>query len=302
MDYYLQPDFLSPSPPLEITFEEYSELAKSSITLTAAFSLEENYDLLVGNYLELENSILSLSTSTMLRQRRDYADMFELTAEMNRRAVNFLSSARLFVDQVRQRVGACNSDPEEIKKRLNVEYEQSFEYRFMEALRNHVQHSGSAIHELSPLASWWPQHKKFKRIFTLEIHTRKSFLALDPKFKNSVLEECSEKVDFMQAARKYLKSLSSVQDFSRSNIKDNVEKARSNFEGAIKNYMDFSGAPSLGLAAFHGKEGKRENKIPILLEWDDVRVKLAQRNRPLISLDNTIIASEMIPSTYEITD
>src|SRR5689334_12950264 len=99
MSPYLQPAYLSAPPPLNITEEEYALLKQSRQVLNAAFSFEENYDLLIGNYLEFESSALSLTTASVARQLYEYQEMFELKAEMNRRAVNFLSSARLFVDQ-----------------------------------------------------------------------------------------------------------------------------------------------------------------------------------------------------------
>jgi hypothetical protein len=104
MKPYLQPAHLSPPPPLEIEESEYVLLQRSRPVLNAAFSFEENYDLLVGNYIELENAALTLTAESIARQRHEYQDMFELRAELNRRVVNFLSSARLFVDQLPQRI------------------------------------------------------------------------------------------------------------------------------------------------------------------------------------------------------
>ena len=298
MKFYLQPALLSPPPALELTETEYAQLAEARLILTSAFSLEENYDLLVGNYLELENSVLSLSATTMLRQQHEYHDMFELNAEMNRRAVNFLSSARLFVDQIRQRVSTCCGDADEIKLRLSAEYDRTFDYRFMEALRNHVQHSGSAIHGLSTGGSWWPRHKKFKQIFAIEVFTQKRFLELDPKFKKATLRECPDKVDFMGAAREYLKSLSLVHDFARTNVKENVNNARTCFEMAINRYKTYSGSSAIGLNAVCKLEGGKTDRVSILLDWDDVRLRLQKRNRSLKNLNDSIIANGMIP-TYD---
>ena len=156
MDFYLQPALLSAPSPMEISEAEYLSLHDARKVLNAAFSFEENFDLLVGNYIEIENSALTLTTATMARQLYEYDEMFELTSEMNRRAVNFLCTARLFVDQIRQRIGACGGDSAAIKKRISDAYDAAFEYRFMEALRNHVQHSGSAIHGLSFGGDWQP--------------------------------------------------------------------------------------------------------------------------------------------------
>jgi hypothetical protein len=296
MDYYLQPAFLSAPPPLEISRDEYHALINSRLVLNAVFSFEENYDLLIGNYLELENSVLSLSTSTMLRQTREYGDMFEINAEMNRRAVNFLSSAKLFADQILQRVRVCGGDREKVKAQMSKQYDGSFEYRFMEALRNHVQHSGSAVHSLSIGGEWWPKNKRIKQIYALKVFTQKRFLSLDPKFKDATLKECPEQVDFMSAARMYLQSLSLVHDFARSEIRESVNTARSSFESAIQQYKNFSKESSIGLTAYSSLENEKTKSVSILIDWDDVRMKLEKRNGSLQNLSSRIISSEMIPN------
>jgi hypothetical protein len=56
MKYYLQPALLAPPPPLRIKKQEYEQLTEARSLLNAAFPLEENFNLLIGNYLELENS------------------------------------------------------------------------------------------------------------------------------------------------------------------------------------------------------------------------------------------------------
>ena len=61
MKPYLQLANLSPPPALEIEEIEYLLLQRSKPVLNAVFSFEENYDLLVGNYLELENASLTLT-------------------------------------------------------------------------------------------------------------------------------------------------------------------------------------------------------------------------------------------------
>jgi len=80
MDFYLQPALLSAPPSMEISEEEYQSLHNARKVLIAAFSFEENYDLLVGNYVEIMNSALTITTATMARQLYEYDEMFELTA------------------------------------------------------------------------------------------------------------------------------------------------------------------------------------------------------------------------------
>jgi hypothetical protein len=158
--YYLQPAVLAPPPSLRITKKEFEELVDARKKLVAGFPIEENFDLLIGNYLELEQTSLFLAASDMVRHRASYQEFFEVRAELNRRAINLLTTARLYVDQIQQRVVDCGHEKSPIKAALSERYDANFEYRFMEALRNHVQHNGSAVHSLALGGKWLPKGRR----------------------------------------------------------------------------------------------------------------------------------------------
>lgn len=289
MEYFLQPDHLGPSKPFEISEDEYHLLIKSKAILNAAFSLEENFDLLLGNYIEMENSAVNLATVHMVRNMYDYHETFETRAEMNRRAVNLLTSARLYVDQILSRVRQCGGDRDAVEAKCHAEYDGAFEYRFMEAIRNHVQHSGSAVHSLS--IGGERDAGTTNRIYSLGVFSQKKYLVVDGSFKKSVLAECPEEVDFLACARRYLSALSELHEFARQAISKQVSDARSAFQDAIDKYKDFSEEKkSPGLNAFSEALGRKDG-VAIFLEWDDVRIKLEARNRSVKNLHKAIISS-----------
>lgn len=285
------PDLLDPPPPLEISKSDYLSIVKSRTVLNAAFSIEENYDLVIGNYLELEKTALSISTSAIARHFSEYQELFELRAEMNRRAVNLLSTARLFVDQLPQWFNECGHNAEHAKQYLRREYDSNFEYRFMEALRNHVQHSGLAVHSVKGDSKWIPPGRPSRIEFSFKVLTLRSFLKQDRSFKQTVLEECPEQVDFLSATRRYLESFGVVQEGIRTAIEPAVTGAREIFAGAIQKYIVFSSNSALGLSAFGPPNTESENKVPVFLDWDDVRIKLTKRNGTLTNLTKFIITS-----------
>lgn len=288
MEYYLQPGILAPTKALGITKEEYDTLVKSRLVLNAVFSLEENFDLLLGNYIELENSALNFATVHMVRNLHAYDEMFETRAEMNRRAVNFLTSARLYVDQIVSRVGECGGDRDAVKARRSAEYDAAFEYRFMEAIRNHVQHSGSAVHSLSIGGERDPETTN--RIFSLGVYSQKRYLMLDKEFKKTVLADCPDQIDFLACARRYLTGLSDLHEFARQVISKLVDDARAAFLSSISRYKEFSGASGLALNAYSSEFGRKEGTA-IFLDWDDVRVKLEARNGNLTNLQKSVVSS-----------
>jgi hypothetical protein len=288
MDFFLQPDHLGPTKPLEIPEDEYHLLVKSKKVLNAAFSMEENFDLLIGNYIEMETSAVNLATVHMVREMYEYHEMFESRAEMNRRAVNLLTSARLYVDQIFSRVKQCGGDRKAVEAKCHAEYDNAFEYRFMEAIRNHVQHSGSAVHSLS--IGGERDRDTNNRIHSLGVFSQKSYLAADGGFKGSVLAECPEEIDFMACARRYLSGLGDLHEFARQVVSKQVSDARVAYQSAIDKYQEFSGEKPIGLSAFSSALGRKEG-TSVFLNWDDVRRKLEARNHSLKNLHKTIISS-----------
>lgn len=291
MKFRLQPRMLSPPAAMEIDEAEYRLLRSSRPILIAAFELEENFDLLIGNYLELEKSALSITADAMVRRRHGYEDLFELRAETNRRAINFLNTARLLLDQMMQKVKRCGGDSTDIKALLSAYYGNQFEYRFMEALRNHAQHSGSAIHSLGVNTQWLPPKERLRDEHSICLLTSREYLADDPAFNRRVLKESPEDVDFLTAVRKYMECLGNVQEIVRRRLAPQVDAAREAFASAISRYELFSKASSLGLAACPHKASAQDPVVPIFLNWDDVRLRLSLRNSSFTNLSLRYVTS-----------
>lgn len=158
MNLVLRLAVLESTPEITITEEQFHAARKSRLALNAAFALEETYDLLLSNFLELEQDALCAAASSVVRDIHSYEDLFEVRSNSNRRAVNLLSAARLYLDHAPQHLADCARDVDVSRKLFKQatakQYDAQFSYRFMEALRNHVQHSGLAIHVVRHASRW----------------------------------------------------------------------------------------------------------------------------------------------------
>lgn len=289
--YYLQPAVLAPPPSLRITKKEFEGLVDARKKLVAGFPIEENFDLLIGNYLELEQTSLFLAASDMVRHRASYQEFFEVRSELNRRAINLLTTARLYVDQIQQRVFDCGHEKLPIKAALSERYDANFEYRFMEALRNHVQHNGSAVHSLALGGKWLPKGKRERMEYVVTSYTLREHLAQDKTFKRSVLLECPEQVDFLQASRIYVESLGMIHKLVRQAVRPTMKAARTAVENAISRYKKHTKSHSIGLTAYFSVKGQVERQVPVFIEWEDVREKLEKRNGTLVNLSKRFVSS-----------
>jgi hypothetical protein len=154
----------------------------------------------------------------------------------------------------------------------------------MEALRNYVQHRGIPVHLTQQGGKWTSLGGDGFLEYFMEVSSQRSYLEEDPKFKKQVLAESDEKIDLKAATRSYVESISNVHESARSMILESVSRARKLIEDAHRRYAAVHSGSLVGLSACKWSEEGQMSDIPMLLDWDDIRVKLQKRNRQLTNL------------------
>jgi len=292
MNYVLQALVLQSNPAVPIEQSTFDSLKQSRKALTAAFALEEIYDLLLANFRELELSALEAAVTEMTAWRTGYDNFFEVRSVLNRRALNLLSAARLYLDQFPQWMKEAGASPEQPRNRAHAVYDASFQYRFMEALRNHVQHVGMAVHGVNMRSDWSPKVERKHLQFSIAPYASRVALTADEGFKKSVLQECPETVAILPAARAYVGGISEVHKDVRELVAPLAEAARHDFESAIKVHEDAAHERLPGLTALAIEAGRTVDTIPIFLQWDDVRVALHGRNKAVTNLSQRYVSGK----------
>ena len=297
MKYILRIHALGRHPEISMDKHEFDSIRRAKVALSEGLSIEENYEILISNYLEFEKEILDNALNLMIRCPFDYDDFFQIRIGFNRKLINLLTAARLYVDQLYLRVRSIVSDKanikETIKKLFSDEYDKTLEYRFMESLRNCVQHRGMPVH--------WTQLRGFsnysaeveKRIFSVEVASQKEYLEKNGEFKKSVLDEIPDKVDLKAFTRIYIECISRVHDAARKFIEQPLKESRSKIEAAITTYQKVYPKKFVGLHALCLKDENIVESVPLLLDWDDIRLKLIKRNSVLINLRNRHVSGEI---------
>jgi len=288
MKYILRKAILEKVPEVEISKSEYIELHKARNILSNALEIEEKYEIVISNYLDFEQEIMNATIKYMIREHLDYSDFFEVRLGLNIKLVNLLTAVRLYVDQLNQNVTECLDNNQNVKKDVknlfSKEYDENKFYRFMEALRNYVQHRGIPVH-------WTQQNRRWTSLgddglieYSIELSSLRSYLEEDKKMKKSVLHEMDEKIDLKAATRSYIESISRIHDAARKMISASTERSRQLIEDAHRLYAKEYNDNLVGLSACKLDGNKQIAFIPLLLDWDDVRVNLQKRNRKLVNL------------------
>ncbi|WP_230970799.1 hypothetical protein [Nitrogeniibacter aestuarii] len=275
--YVLEQRILGPRLTLEITEKRYSELAHAREVLTDASAFEQRYELLLGNFISMELAFTEICLRVKVEPQFRYPEMAETIRQANRHIVNILTAMRGYADQVRQDFKCL--DPHRwfssiAKTELAKVFERSPDYRFMCELRNHVQHKATAIHgfEGANAASVDPNGW----VEMIKFYASKASLNEDRDFKTRILDEQPEKIDVRRRARLSVQELGVAHLALRDAVAEPVARARSVFESAIRDYKKHGAESVIGLCA--RRSGDADADVPVLLDWDDVRLQLVEKN------------------------
>jgi hypothetical protein len=286
--YIIRKAVLAPTPEIEISPEEYFLLGRARAVLSSALAIEEKYEILIANYLAIETQLLQIAATNAVRDTLSYSEFFDTRSALNIALVNLLTAARLYLDQLPQDVAECLPENcgagDIVKAQCSKEYDEHLDYRFMEALRNHVQHRGLPIHFIRQDAQWTSFGEDGSMEFTVDIAARRRYLEEDKKFKKAVLDEVTGDVDLKAACRRYVESLSAINEFTRGVVAESVRSARAALEAAHTRYAEVYPKTPIGLTALAMDDGRETSSVPLLLDWDDVRLELLKRNSQLINL------------------
>ena len=205
MKYLLRIHALGNYPEIVVDKGRYDAICTAKEALLNGLEMEEKYEIFISNYLELEEKILKRAAQSMARNPQDYEDFFEVRMEFNIRMVNLLTAARLYKDQLYRHVRAIIPEVSSIKENVeglfSKEYDQKQQFRFMEELRNYVQHKGIPVHWTQYNAYSDDAGKDRQLIYSMELASQKEYLREDKKFKKKVLEELPDKIDLKIAVR-----------------------------------------------------------------------------------------------------
>lgn len=118
---------------------------------------------------------------------------------------------------------------------------------------------------------------------TIDMVPQRRYLE-DEKFKKLILQEVLGDVDLTAACRRYIESLSAINQFARNLTADSVRALRQTIERIHKRYSGLYSGSLVGLTVLTFKEGRETSSVPLLIDWDDVCVELQKRNGQLVNL------------------
>ena len=214
-----------------ISTSKADQLIQAHTSLSSLLDIEEVWDCLVNNYFDLELDVITVALGRMISLGQDFSSYHKTRLGHARRLSNLLSSARSYLDHTPQHlrkiaISDYDLSADFVCKTREV-YDGNFDYRLMEALRNHAQHGGLPLHGTSfqgrRVAGELGSSLSFKSSASIDIvELRKS-----AKFKASILAELegvTEAIDVISAVRGYMENLSKIHESLKAASDDMILK------------------------------------------------------------------------------
>jgi hypothetical protein len=210
--------------PLTLSAAEYDDLKQAIGVIAALWYLEEAYDTVLQNAIELETDVARLLANARANISSFPEEVDIELRLLNRRLTNFLAGARAFVDSVQAVLvhapqPVCDKAPT-FKQFLSDQFDTNFSYRLMEALRNYTQHQSAAISQALVMGRTWHSRDDSRHFLSVVPQIEREALAqnkkLSAKVRREISESCEDMIDLMPHLNAYVQCLGKIVDKGRA--------------------------------------------------------------------------------------
>lgn len=254
--------------------EEYAEkIRESHKIISAIYNIEMKFDLLKGNYFDLQKDFLDKALIHSLYQGAVFDHLSKDERDLTRKFFNFLSTAKLYIDQVCRILGDVDKNISdkiktyiETKRKNNLP--ENFTIRLMIALRNHMQHYdfSTGIYEGSDSVILGDNEVVNFHHAGITLNVQKLLQNDSMKGQIPELFQSSEtKIDLTEQTQLFYNELCLIQKSIRDETKDIQHKNELFLEsvfddyGQKKNYKFDSYQKILAISNEHSDEERRIN-------------------------------------------
>ena len=228
---------------MPLTDEEFGDLKQTFVDIDELIDVEQKFDVLLSNFVELEVEMAERTIRHYLQSERSPESMFDDQQTLNRRVVNVMTSAKLYIDQTKQHVSTVfgkNEKSDELKSLFSREYDAHLGYRTMEALRNYGQHKGLPLQGFTHHTRLVDVHDPQSGIESnVAISISVEELSGDGKFKAATLTELrllGNYIDIKPMMRRYIESLAIINDAFRAAMVDRIDAGKARLTSAMQRF------------------------------------------------------------------
>jgi len=261
----------------------FAEVADGKMNLQKIVAIENNFRVLMENYIEFEKAIACFAVEGMVRERYAISEGPETHNDSNRLLLNALSTIRFYFDcSDKYLLTFENVVPglrDNFRIARNQQYDSRFGYRVMEALRNYSQHNGLPVHELylrsDAVTREEPRIWRYRAVPILNM----SKICQDNNFKAAIRNELKRlgmSFPIMPLMREYIAGICEIQKWARISLAPLAAKYSEVIASAIASSSDKIGDKCEALLLI-----KKDDEIDEY-ERVDISNRLSQRHQELL--------------------
>ncbi|MDD4924643.1 MAG: hypothetical protein PHF74_07440 [Dehalococcoidales bacterium] len=298
--YYLSKRTIGSPGRIDLDESEYNKILQARNNLFIALSIEENFDLLLANYLSFETYLLQITAEQVIGRHLDYTTAQSHRRQLNRLLMNLLSSCKAYADQTKHYISEIFSNKSQIYEDITNEFlskhKQYAGYRIMEALRNNAQHSGWLIHAFSMPCRIIEEGGKNKIQFNCLPRLLITYIDCDSRFNKKILEEIKqigEDIDIRPLIRQYIQGLIEVNKKIRKVLSPHIIKWENTVQCAIKRFQENNPEETtLSLSLFIENDNCKKY-VDIFDEFIGYRQQLINENSGVANLPLSYISNNI---------
>jgi hypothetical protein len=235
MKYIITPRLVGSEEVIKIDEQEYIDIKTAIANLLELFYIEEDFDLILENYIEYEIELLSIASRTMIFPNDDYYSISRDRKTISRRIMNLLSTCRAYLDQSAHHLnniyGKNSEESKVLEEETHIQYKTKLGYEVMEQIRNHTQYKGFPFQSLFFSGKWIdsddPSKSRLRFMVIPKIYY--STMVKDEAFKAGTLIKIIpsfdlDGLDIRPLIRDYIEGIGKVQDKLREVVKTDLDE------------------------------------------------------------------------------
>jgi hypothetical protein len=254
MPYVICKMVIALTPTVEITKAEYGAVKPARAVINELIALEEKYDAVMENYVELEQTVHNLGIRNLAFVDYHYEELAAPLNDISRHVSNLLSSTRLYRDALPQHASRLlGREHSAIQPLIDLKYDNQnhpMPYRQMEAVRNYAQHIGPPISDLTVKRHKDLDEKKQTTGFATSVIPHMDADAISrlrgmaPDLKASFLA-LGEQPNPMPIIRKYIEHIGGIHIRFRETVKQLEEDKEGLMRGLLDRYAKVAAGEKL---------------------------------------------------------
>ena len=305
MAYFLLKKTVGQSLEIEISKEEYERIQVACDGIWTLIGIEEYWDSLVQNYIELEMEFLKAAMNSMVLTHRSFHEMHQIRLGFSRRLSNLLTSCKSYLDQTPHQLKEIEdcTFADSFESLKNAARESHFCYRAMSFLRNHAQHRNVPLHGARFESSWIERpgvSKEEQELLRYSVSGNIDIAKLesDPELKSRLREEFkhqAEHLDVAAVTREYIEALGAVHLGVRELTSSLLTKWKGIIQESIARYGSKTDGDVGGLCVTEFDETDTSKpKIEVFIDPIVHLETLMLRNGSMVNLRKRFVTNEIV--------